>query len=450
MNALSIRLLSASALVVLMVGGMAQAVTVTLTYEDPCSVMGALNNDDGDVFSQVAASHGGPAKPYISTMFPGGGHSHIRRAIAEFALEPMRDVSVDPDAVVVATLRFYFDDVIFPDSSSEPFTTQDFTLELYTETANGVLDGVDANEADATVGGEGPDDWASTVVQSWRFLAGEVADLPVGQEIVGMFGPDELFPAKFGDDELAIYGMIGFEVDVTDFLCAVINDPNVSYLGFRWICNSEGGYWTSMDPDGYLPQLSVEMVADEPLTFKLQSTDAGEVTGSHSGRPYHIFDDADDEAIYLSVSEWQGGHFPDSAVTWPIADGIIDWDVFFDPNGASERPEAATYDAVGNTLYVYWNTTAEDYVLIADENDVPEACEKLTAAVGSSDVEDICLETGHIGIYVSSRCQREFAPKIAQWLKERDGVGKKRTGSAKKTAKRSASGKTRRRPLSAK
>ena len=80
----------------------------------------------------------------------------------------------------------------------------------------------------------------------------------------------------------------------------------------------------------------------------------------------------------------------------------------------------------------------------------PEACEKLTAAVGSSDVEDICLETGHIGIYVSSKCQKEFAPKIAQWLKERDGVEKQRRAAVKKPARRSASSKTRRRPLSAK
>lgn len=50
----------------------------------------------------------------------------------------------------------------------------------------------------------------------------------------------------------------------------------------------------------------------------------------------------------------------------------------------------------------------------------PEACEQLTKAVGSKDVEDICLETGHIGIYVSSKFQKQFAPKIAQWLKERD------------------------------
>jgi len=51
----------------------------------------------------------------------------------------------------------------------------------------------------------------------------------------------------------------------------------------------------------------------------------------------------------------------------------------------------------------------------------PEACNQLTKSVGSRDVEDICLETGHIGIYVSSRFQRMFAPKIVRWLKERCG-----------------------------
>jgi len=50
----------------------------------------------------------------------------------------------------------------------------------------------------------------------------------------------------------------------------------------------------------------------------------------------------------------------------------------------------------------------------------PEACDKLTGAVGSADTEDICLDTGHIGIYVSSKTQREFAPKIVKWLQERD------------------------------
>jgi polyhydroxyalkanoate synthase len=50
----------------------------------------------------------------------------------------------------------------------------------------------------------------------------------------------------------------------------------------------------------------------------------------------------------------------------------------------------------------------------------PEACDKLTQAVGSADTTDVCLDTGHIGIYVSSKCQREFAPKITQWLQARE------------------------------
>ena len=60
----------------------------------------------------------------------------------------------------------------------------------------------------------------------------------------------------------------------------------------------------------------------------------------------------------------------------------------------------------------------------------PEACELLTSNVGTKDAEDICLDTGHIGIYVSSKCQREFVPRIARWLKERDEDKKK--GKTKK------------------
>jgi len=50
----------------------------------------------------------------------------------------------------------------------------------------------------------------------------------------------------------------------------------------------------------------------------------------------------------------------------------------------------------------------------------PGACDRLTKVVGSTDAEDLCLETGHIGIYVSGKCQKEFAPKIVRWLKKRD------------------------------
>ena len=50
----------------------------------------------------------------------------------------------------------------------------------------------------------------------------------------------------------------------------------------------------------------------------------------------------------------------------------------------------------------------------------PEACNQLTGHVGSGDTQDVCLDTGHIGIYVSAKSQREFAPKIVSWLGERD------------------------------
>jgi polyhydroxyalkanoate synthase len=69
----------------------------------------------------------------------------------------------------------------------------------------------------------------------------------------------------------------------------------------------------------------------------------------------------------------------------------------------------------------------------------PAACELLTQRVGSKDTEDVCLDTGHIGIYVSSKTQKEFAPKIVKWLKERDGEESeihKHKSSAKKAKKK--------------
>ena len=76
----------------------------------------------------------------------------------------------------------------------------------------------------------------------------------------------------------------------------------------------------------------------------------------------------------------------------------------------------------------------------------PAACEHLTRQVGSADVEDICLETGHIGIYVSSKCQREFAPKIAQWMKTRDAI--KRPATKRRQApKKAAAKRTRKKPV---
>lgn len=51
----------------------------------------------------------------------------------------------------------------------------------------------------------------------------------------------------------------------------------------------------------------------------------------------------------------------------------------------------------------------------------PAACELLTKTIASNDTEDVCLDTGHIGIYVSSKTQKEFVPKIIGWLGKREG-----------------------------
>lgn len=50
----------------------------------------------------------------------------------------------------------------------------------------------------------------------------------------------------------------------------------------------------------------------------------------------------------------------------------------------------------------------------------PAACNQITSAVASKDTRDFCLKTGHIGIYVSSKSQKEFVPTISKWLGERD------------------------------
>ncbi len=75
----------------------------------------------------------------------------------------------------------------------------------------------------------------------------------------------------------------------------------------------------------------------------------------------------------------------------------------------------------------------------------PAACERLTRAVGSKDTEDLCLDTGHIGIYVSSKYQAEFAPKIAGWLKAREedvksAVQRKKAASRRVAKRNSTSG----------
>ena len=64
----------------------------------------------------------------------------------------------------------------------------------------------------------------------------------------------------------------------------------------------------------------------------------------------------------------------------------------------------------------------------------PAACDQTTSKIGSTDKEDLCLDTGHIGIYVSSKMQREFGPKIIRWLTERDEAPEPVIAATNKTA----------------
>ena len=72
----------------------------------------------------------------------------------------------------------------------------------------------------------------------------------------------------------------------------------------------------------------------------------------------------------------------------------------------------------------------------------PAACDQLTGKIGSTDKEDLCLDTGHIGIYVSSKTQREFGPKIIRWLTERDETPEPASTDAKKPSKKKKAGAT--------
>jgi polyhydroxyalkanoate synthase len=71
----------------------------------------------------------------------------------------------------------------------------------------------------------------------------------------------------------------------------------------------------------------------------------------------------------------------------------------------------------------------------------PEAAGGLLSHVGSRDTEDVCMETGHIGIFVSGKTQKELVPKIVEFIGKRDvspeGNGRRKpaAGARKKAAR---------------
>jgi polyhydroxyalkanoate synthase len=71
------------------------------------------------------------------------------------------------------------------------------------------------------------------------------------------------------------------------------------------------------------------------------------------------------------------------------------------------------------------NVMAEFDHLVPNDASIP-----LADAISSSDKDTLVFPTGHIGIFVGSKSQKEVCPKIASWLKPRSLLnGKGNTGS---------------------
>jgi polyhydroxyalkanoate synthase len=77
--------------------------------------------------------------------------------------------------------------------------------------------------------------------------------------------------------------------------------------------------------------------------------------------------------------------------------------------------------ALGGKKVNLKNITAPIFNVYATEDHLvpPSSSKALEKYVGSTDVTTVAFPGGHIGIYVSSRSQRELAPTLAKWVKER-------------------------------
>ncbi|MDO9098354.1 MAG: class III poly(R)-hydroxyalkanoic acid synthase subunit PhaC [Candidatus Methanoperedens sp.] len=86
------------------------------------------------------------------------------------------------------------------------------------------------------------------------------------------------------------------------------------------------------------------------------------------------------------------------------------------------------------------NVMAEFDHLVPNDASIP-----LSDAISSTDKDTLVFPTGHIGIFVGSKSQKEVCPKIAAWLKPRsnpNGKGEEKTGSGKEETPELAKEKT--------
>lgn len=209
---------------------------------------------------------------WSGTDSPGSFGSFVgpRRSVNEYDLAAVRNFSNTPGDVLEAKFSFVFDDILFASSADRLLNS--FTLEVYTDTADGSLNGGSDDPGTSYNG-----DFEGGVIASLLF-----EDAPgTKPDPVALPGIAETFTGEIGgatvnyiedytDSDLIARGFIGFEVDVTSVLADVIDDNSVTHLGFRLVSN-EGinGAFQSLDASGgFNPALVVDVVP-EPGTAAL-------------------------------------------------------------------------------------------------------------------------------------------------------------------------------------
>lgn len=217
-----------------------------------------------------------------------GSFNDARRTVFEYDLAAVRQFSSDPAEVLDATFSFVFDDVLF--TSQADRLVSDFTVEVFTDSADGTLvGGLDGTEnADFEGGAIASLSFADDSGIVFPDLDPAVSptnpeSLRVAATVAGPIdGPALNFVADYADADLDARGFIGFEIDVTSVVADLIDDPSVSHIGFRLLSNEPVAQGfntgttalTSLDRSGFGPNLVVDVVP-EPASAALLGAGAG-------------------------------------------------------------------------------------------------------------------------------------------------------------------------------
>jgi len=196
-----------------------------------------------------------------------GSFDAERRSVFEYDLAAIRNVSAAPADVLDASFSLVFDDPLFTDDGDRDRLVNSFALEVYTDTADGVLFGL----TDSTSGGVNTDfDGGAIATLAFEadaaVTAADFVDGTTNFFSGAIDGPTVSFFDDFGDADLA-NGFVGFDVDVTSLIAGLVDDTSVSHVGFRLLSTetaNENNAFSSLDAPGFGPNLVVEVASSVP------------------------------------------------------------------------------------------------------------------------------------------------------------------------------------------